>query len=221
LQNYKLWCPEQTVTYSSVEYNRADNVPVEDRNYIGSTGDGWQMVGTIHSHCDFSAFHSGTDEADEASFDGVHLTFGHVNQDRFSIAASIVFSNNRTKMNPVDVAEGIVFDSEELIREEEEETRGFYKRVYTVERIEYWHNLAPMSEAEETAHIDFEVNVLPEWMKKVNKMVLPDYKPASTEQSSHWVDMWRNHKNSRNQQEFRFDWRKEESDYNMNYWDGD
>lgn len=227
LQTYKLWCPEQSVTYTSVDYNRADTVPVEDRNYIGSTGDAWQMVGTIHSHCDFSAFHSGTDEADEASFDGIHLTFGHVNQDRFSISVSTVFSNNRTKMNPVDVADGILFDMEEMVQEEEEEVRGWYKRTYTVQRIENWHIFAPMTSEEELAHIDFEVNVLPEWLKKVSKKYVSshscDTSPSSdsSTSSSDWVDMWRNQKYSRGQREFRFDSRGFEDYYGMKYWDGD
>lgn len=46
---------------------------------------GYSIFGTIHSHCDFSAFHSGTDNADELDFDGLHITVGHVNSN-FSFA---------------------------------------------------------------------------------------------------------------------------------------
>ena len=41
--------------------------------------EGYTIFGTIHSHCDFSAFHSGIDDADEHGFDGVHVTIGNVN----------------------------------------------------------------------------------------------------------------------------------------------
>ena len=41
--------------------------------------EGYKQFGTIHSHCDFGAYHSGTDDADEYGFDGLHVTVGHVN----------------------------------------------------------------------------------------------------------------------------------------------
>ena len=40
---------------------------------------GYVLYGTIHSHCNFSAFHSGTDDRDEIEFDGLHITIGNVN----------------------------------------------------------------------------------------------------------------------------------------------
>jgi hypothetical protein len=169
LNDYNLWCPKQTVSYGSVNYDRTDTVPVDERDYFGSEGSGWQMVGTIHSHCDFSAFHSGTDEADEASFDGIHLTFGHVNSDKFSIASSICFNDNRTKMNPLDVADGLISDSEEEITEiEEYNHRGsVYKK--SNKRIEYWFRLDELKEDEKAQHAEFLANVLPLWMEKVTK----------------------------------------------------
>jgi hypothetical protein len=39
-----------------------------DKNYT--------VVGTLHSHCYFSAFHSGTDSADASDMDGIHFTLG-------------------------------------------------------------------------------------------------------------------------------------------------
>lgn len=41
--------------------------------------DGFTVFGTIHSHCNFSAFHSGVDDADETNFTGLHITIGNVN----------------------------------------------------------------------------------------------------------------------------------------------
>ncbi len=51
-----------------------------------STEDGvWHLNGTNHSHCDSSAFQSGTDYADEMSQTGVHLTFGRVSSDEVHV----------------------------------------------------------------------------------------------------------------------------------------
>lgn len=38
------------------------------------------IVGSMHSHCNFSAFHSGIDEADAKGMDGLHITIGHVDK---------------------------------------------------------------------------------------------------------------------------------------------
>lgn len=40
--------------------------------------DGWCLFGTIHSHCNFGAFHSGVDDNDEINFEGLHITIGNV-----------------------------------------------------------------------------------------------------------------------------------------------
>lgn len=37
---------------------------------------GWVLNGTIHHHCNISAFQSGTDSADELRFPGLHITVG-------------------------------------------------------------------------------------------------------------------------------------------------
>lgn len=39
---------------------------------------GYVLYGTIHSHCNFGAFHSGVDDNDEMEFDGLHITIGNV-----------------------------------------------------------------------------------------------------------------------------------------------
>jgi hypothetical protein len=195
LESYRLWCPKQTVSYGSVNYDRTDTVPVEDRDYIGNDGDGWQMVGTIHSHCDFSAFHSGTDEADESTFDGVHLTFGHVNSDRFSIASSIVFNNNRSKLEPSDVALGIVGDSEEEVVEEyDSKVRGIpVKKSFT--RMEYYFRLE-LNESELGELAGFRDTLLKDWIDKVEPRITraDSWVPSSTSKTSsdineNWEDI--------------------------------
>jgi hypothetical protein len=51
--------------------------------------EGWMVAGTIHSHCNFGAFHSGTDEGDAEDHDGLHITIGHVDLDEPSIAGMV------------------------------------------------------------------------------------------------------------------------------------
>ena len=103
LYQYRLWCPKQKVSGASVNYDRTDQPSFEDR-----TSNDWQMCGTIHSHCDFSAYHSGTDTADEATFDGVHITLGHVNRAQFSMAASVAINDKRETLEPENCCSGVV-----------------------------------------------------------------------------------------------------------------
>jgi hypothetical protein len=89
---------KQIVTKGGVQYKRLSIT--HETNLL--------PVGTIHSHCDFEAFHSGTDIYDEKTFDGLHATFGHNDRpDFFSITSSVVVNGLRTKINPLDVIEGI------------------------------------------------------------------------------------------------------------------
>lgn len=61
-----------------------------------------KIVGSIHSHPGMSAFASVTDEADQASFDGVHFTFGwqEKNNNRLEIYAETVFDQVGYKYDP-------------------------------------------------------------------------------------------------------------------------
>lgn len=48
-------------------------------------------LGTIHSHCDMSAFQSGTDHQDELRQDGIHITMGKINSKKIDYHARLVF----------------------------------------------------------------------------------------------------------------------------------
>lgn len=102
LNQYRLYCPKQKVSAASVNYDRTDQPSFEDRQ-----ANDWQMVGTIHSHCDFSAYHSGTDIGDEDTFDGIHITLGHVNRTQFSIACSIAINSIRESLEPEQACAGV------------------------------------------------------------------------------------------------------------------
>jgi hypothetical protein len=92
--------PPQTVDYASIDYKFDPKIVPEDVI----------LAGTAHSHCNFSAFHSHTDEGDAAKKDGLHLTFGHVDSDKFEVAAMLSFGgvNWDLKLDEItDVPEGL------------------------------------------------------------------------------------------------------------------
>jgi len=134
-KEFKIHVPPQSVTHGSVSYKREALTHIDGmENFL--------CVGTIHSHCDFGAFHSGTDIGDEEDFDGLHCTFGHNNLEEFSISASVAVNGNRMLVNPLDVLEGI-----EPVPGQE----GKYKLA----------TLAPELEAEWSAGLD-------DWMSQVS-----------------------------------------------------
>jgi PRTRC genetic system protein A len=89
------YIPKQEVSGASVDYDKAVSL------------EGCQMIGTIHSHANFSAFHSGTDNTDEAHFDGLHITIGNVKDETPSISASIMSNGTRFKIDPLEYMLGI------------------------------------------------------------------------------------------------------------------
>jgi hypothetical protein len=93
---YSLWAPNQNVTLMSV-HARFDprGIPADHR-----------VVGTIHSHCDFGAFHSGTDEGDADDHDGLHITIGHVDKDKPELAGMISFGKTQWQLEPEEYIDG-------------------------------------------------------------------------------------------------------------------
>lgn len=67
--------------------------------------DGWQLVGTVHSHANFGAGHSGTDTSDGSKFPGIHLTFGNVKDAQPSFAAMAMFNGKQYHFDPNDLAD--------------------------------------------------------------------------------------------------------------------
>lgn len=83
-----LYCPKQEVSAGSLDYE------VEDTTNT--------VVGSIHSHADFSAFHSGIDTEDEMAFDGVHMTLGFVNS-KPEIVLSLMSGGTRQTLKIEDI----------------------------------------------------------------------------------------------------------------------
>lgn len=94
-KKFQVGVPFQKVTFTGTECIK-----------MGSP-EGYTTVASIHSHCSFSAFHSGTDITDEEFIEGLHITIGNVDEDHFSMVASIVSNKKRFKADPLDFINGI------------------------------------------------------------------------------------------------------------------
>jgi PRTRC genetic system protein A len=86
--------PVQTATGASAKYEEAPK------------REGWTVVGTIHSHGSMSAFHSGTDDADERFFDGVHITVGRCDSVP-EYSCSLVVQGKREIVDPSILIDGM------------------------------------------------------------------------------------------------------------------
>lgn len=76
-RGYRLFVPPQEASMGGVKAQRTAE------HYRG------QIVGTMHSHCNFNAYHSGTDTHDADGHDGLHITIGHVHEDKLDIAIMV------------------------------------------------------------------------------------------------------------------------------------
>ncbi len=84
-QGWRIDVPTQKVARYTIDaYDTALKIP------------GYVCLGSIHSHADLAASHSSVDHADEAMFDGIHITFGHCqNQNGVSVSAEVVVNGMR------------------------------------------------------------------------------------------------------------------------------
>ncbi|MBI3832191.1 MAG: hypothetical protein HY291_21900 [Planctomycetes bacterium] len=97
--NVKAWrviVPPQQVRGLRVEYDlhARPNAPA-----------GFQLFGSIHSHADIQAFHSGTDDADESGFDGLHITVGNLDKPIRSYACRWMLAGRAFKTDLAEVLE--------------------------------------------------------------------------------------------------------------------
>jgi hypothetical protein len=72
---------------------RVDMLP-DHPNYIPTfqkLGEGWDVMGSLHHHCNVSAFQSSGDYADEITKTGLHITVGKVGSGRYDMHARSTF----------------------------------------------------------------------------------------------------------------------------------
>lgn len=96
LDEFDIFPTDQEVSGASAHYQKE-----------GLSHTGYLLVGTIHSHANFGASHSGVDDDDELNFDGVHITIGNVADTYQSISCSVVVNGQRFMYNPEEYLDGI------------------------------------------------------------------------------------------------------------------
>ena len=95
--------PEQTNTSVHCNYN-PDSIVAEKPDHV-------MIVGSVHSHPGMAAYASGTDHADQADFDGIHITYGwqkSVNGGATQYYIEMQMSGKSWTLKPEDVFEGYI-----------------------------------------------------------------------------------------------------------------
>jgi len=166
-QEYNLWCPEQKISGGHVGYE----TPMDELEEFRKGNNDWTWAGTIHSHCNFSAYHSGVDTDDERHVDGVHITLGHVDSDDFSMVSSVCINKQRWQLPCENVIRGVV---------RSQKRNGV--RIWA-NQDEYFHPVLTDEETEEFYN-KYEPQITNEWMPKVKKEVF-QYRGGS---NAAWLD---------------------------------
>jgi len=117
------------IYYNSKTREYVINAPVQEVSFGGVHWDnrkepypkGFIRMGTIHSHANMSAFHSGTDIEDEHSFDGLHLTVGNLGENIPTLVASIVANGTRFPIKEENIRKYL--DIQSIVKTEEEKKK--------------------------------------------------------------------------------------------------
>jgi hypothetical protein len=92
----------------------------------------FERLGTIHSHANFSAFHSGVDDKDEFDWDGLHMTIGNVKSEYFSLSTSITAGGVRFKVPSVEYVESLKIKYYDIITKVEKPKVHNYEGMYAM-----------------------------------------------------------------------------------------
>lgn len=152
-KGWALTVPEQEVTSALVDYKMDERL------------EGYRCVGTMHSHASMSAFHSGTDQHDEAEWDGIHITIGSLyHAEKFTMEAEVVVNGARFIL-PENLIEGV----EQLPKKEPIATAGIVGRYYFYPKDEQCYKLLPDATKEQA--------VSEAWLKMVKRKTYTAWKP--------------------------------------------
>ena len=97
--------PDQTNTSVHCNYDPDSIAQIKPDNVM--------IVGSVHSHPGMAAYASGTDHADQADFDGIHITFGwqkSVNNGATQYYAELQMAGTAYKLDIEDVFEDYLLD---------------------------------------------------------------------------------------------------------------
>lgn len=107
IKEWHVEVPEQEVSSAGAKYDLEKSIIPE----------GFIAIGSIHSHASMDAFHSGTDDADEYKFDGIHITIGKFNETERSYVARYIIGKNQYKVNPIDILGEEHYEDDNTIEE--------------------------------------------------------------------------------------------------------
>ena len=99
--------PDQENTPAHCNYDPQSIVDIKPDNVM--------IVGSVHSHPHMAAYASGTDHADQADFDGIHITYGwqkSVNNGATQYHIELQMSGEAYTLKPEDVFEDYVINKE-------------------------------------------------------------------------------------------------------------
>ncbi len=99
--------PEQTNTPAHCKYDADSIAELKPENVM--------IVGSVHSHPEMSAYASGTDHADQADFDGLHITYGwqkSVNNGATQYHLELQMAGQHYTLTPYDVFEDVALMKE-------------------------------------------------------------------------------------------------------------
>jgi len=173
-KKYKIEVPVQEVSGAAVHY---------EVNTENKREDGYRIIGTIHSHANFGAFHSGVDVADEKSFDGLHITIGHVAQSdgHFTLSTTVAINGARFLIESSEYIEGITPFVE-------------YKKV-VIDGVEEMCTVT--SHANDKSYMftpditDEDLEFSPKWMEQVSERKYTYTAPASSGYGGYdWSERW-------------------------------
>lgn len=99
-REYKIEVPKQKASGGGADYR------VDIAKYLEKRKDGYRLIGDIHSHASMGAFHSGVDDHDEETFDGIHITVGNLDTAP-TLSCSVVISGKRIKLEPDEIISGV------------------------------------------------------------------------------------------------------------------
>ena len=97
MKEWRVEIPPQQVQGLHVKY---------DTSKLPDPPAGFQRFGSIHSHASLKAFHSGTDDNDEAAFDGLHITIGNLDQPARSYSCRWMLAGKAFQAELTEVVEG-------------------------------------------------------------------------------------------------------------------
>lgn len=99
--------PDQTNTAVHCKYD-AESIVEQKPDHV-------MIVGSVHSHPNMAAYASGTDHADQADFDGIHITYGwqkSVNGGATQYHIELQMDGTSYTLKPEDVFEDFVFNKD-------------------------------------------------------------------------------------------------------------